>query len=437
MYLALLGSSYTGPTYTTRTEWMISKMLGPWETTTSHGRFMLNPQTARRNPFIHIRMCCQNLQHHHNRLGRHHGRHPCGAAEPQVVPIRNLESVRPSAVKPWLPLSLVCRNWHNAAISTPSLWAVIIIPPWSRSPFYRVAKQLGQRKDAPIDIRIHTMEDSWIHTSSCIPQICILLLAHVHRWRSLEARVHSAAMHMHEILDTFSNTRVQIAPQLTSIVLVCRGCQCMSSLPSGSFGFSVPHLNTIRPIEVAVDWNQPWISSAFNLTTPDIRGHRTYIWPSWTQFCTILNGAPRLKALILEAKPRPRRSLTWVDPDLEDASEEYTMNPVELFEPRQLVINLPTAMAIYLPRRGYIPDLRKLILCGPGQSDDIKPLVAQLIAPRHIAGISSVLNQLPGTQERSRSLLAGVDYLCLDRFWCSTPSMESLYGNHSLTSLVL
>ena len=243
---------------------------------------------------------------------------------------------------------------------------------------------------------------------------------------------------MHEILDTFSNTRVQIAPQLTSIVLVCRGCQCMSSLPGGSFGFSAPHLNTIRLIEVAVDWNRPWISSASNLTTPDIRGHRTYIWPSWTQFCTILNGAPRLKALISEAKLRPRRSLTWVDPNLEDASEEYTMSPVELFGLRQLVINLPTAMAIYLLRRCYIPDLRKLILCGPGQSDDIKPLVAQLIAPRHIAGISSALNQLPGTQERSRSLLAGVDYLCLDRFWCSTPSMESLYSNlNSLTSLVL
>ncbi|KAG6379351.1 hypothetical protein JVT61DRAFT_11813 [Boletus reticuloceps] len=58
------------------------------------------------------------------------------------------------ALTPWLPVSQVCRYWYDIAISTPSLWAVIHIPPWSYPPLPYIATQLERSKDHPIDIRI-------------------------------------------------------------------------------------------------------------------------------------------------------------------------------------------------------------------------------------------------------------------------------------------
>ncbi|KAF8553688.1 hypothetical protein OG21DRAFT_1207003 [Imleria badia] len=342
--------------------------------------------------------------------------------EPQAI--RQYETG--DVVKPWLPVFHVCRNWHDVAISSPSLWGVIMIPPWYPLPLDRVARQLNRSKDVfPIDFQIHMTDACWA-ARDCVPRLCSLLLPHAYRWRSLEVRA-DLAMDMHTVLDAFFKTRIQIASQLTSVTLVCD--DETSYLPA-SFGLSAPHLQTIRLLGVTVDWNQPWISSASNLMTLHIRTNSS---PSWTQFSTLLRGAPRLKVLILESK---LLSNTWDDPNLGSMSKDHDMNPIKLLELRQLVISLPADMVTHLLRRCYIPDLRKLTLCG--RFDDFEPPIAQLVAPQTAIETSSTQVQLPSTPEQSRSLLAGLDYICLDRLWRSSECIRSLYSNlNSLTLLVL
>jgi hypothetical protein len=110
----------------------------------------------------------------------------------------------------------VCRLWHDIAISTPSLWTVIILPPSSgpplyRSgpPFYRISRQLEQSKHLLIDIRIYL--DSF-YPGHLVPMIRGGLLEQVVRWRSsIEVHV-VVAKHMHHgILRRISKDPIPIA----------------------------------------------------------------------------------------------------------------------------------------------------------------------------------------------------------------------------------
>ena len=337
-------------------------------------------------------------------------------------------------VRPWLPVSLVCRHWYNVALSTPSLWAFIMVPSWWFPSFGRVENQLNRSKDLPIDFLVHLIDESADHTTFRIPRVCRLLLAHAYRWRSLDVRV-DVEGDMHQFLDIFFRTHTQIASQLTSVVLVCR--DSTSYLPGGTFGLSAPHLNTIRLIGVAVDWNQPWISSAPNLTTLDIRDYHDGMqgdFPSWSQFTTILCGAPRLKVLILENRHFSGIS-DWDDSN-ESMSGDHDQNPIKLLELRQLVINLPPTMTTHFLRRCYIPDLCKLSLCSLPK--DLDALVTQLVAPLAAIDTCSGLDLIPGTQAQPGNMFAGLDYLFLDKLYFRSGSLWSLYSSlNNLTSLVL
>ncbi|KAF8553687.1 hypothetical protein OG21DRAFT_1206933 [Imleria badia] len=350
-------------------------------------------------------------------------------AEPQESP--NYKAPRPNGVELWFPVTLVCRNWHDVAFSTPSLWAAITIGPYDPLPLDRFEEQLYLSKSVPIDFQISLLDSCW-HARSDYPRVCSLLIPHAYRWRSLEARA-DLAMNMHTVLDAFFKNRIQIPSQLTSVTLVCD--EETSYLPaSESFGLSAPHLKTLRLLGVSVDWKTAWISSACNLTTLHIRANSLL---SWTQISTLLRRAPRLEVLILQSK-LSESSHSWADSKIESMFGYRNTNPIKLLELRQLVIILSAGMATHLLRGCYIPALRKLTLGSQHWSVEPVEVIAQLAVPQAVIDTSLMQVQLSTTPEQSRSMLAGLDYLCLDRFDCYSKTLRSLYSNlNRFTSLVI
>ncbi|KAG6371502.1 hypothetical protein JVT61DRAFT_9206 [Boletus reticuloceps] len=136
-------------------------------------------------------------------------------------PSGDVSKFQSGSLTPWLPVSQVCRYWHDIAISTPSLWAVIHIPPRVQScPSFRcIATQLERSKEFPLDIRIH-LDNSSDYPSVFLHTICNTLLAQVCRWRSIEVKV-TWAEDVYEILDAISKARIPIALQLKSVTLIC------------------------------------------------------------------------------------------------------------------------------------------------------------------------------------------------------------------------
>ena len=344
------------------------------------------------------------------------------------------------ALTPWLPVSDVCRRWHDLALSTPSLWTVVIVPPTSGpplcrsgSPFYRISRQLEQSKCHPIDILIRL---DVLYPGYLVPMIFGGLLEQVDRWRSIEVQV-VLAEHMHHgilyrISQEISRKPNLIASQLTSVVLACR-----EPVPQGKdyiykfskdfalFGSSAPRLETISLTGVNIDWNQAWISSASNLTTLRVMIGDNQEGPSWAEFSAILRGAPQLKVLIFENGNEvlfERVDPAWADPNIGSTSGGNSMIPVELPELKRLDISLPTAMLAQFLRRCYTPSLTRLTIqplfeeIRQGyyrRAPELEHL--QLVGPLAVTGTSSEV-RLPLAQAQSHSMLSAAQHLCTEHF---------------------
>ncbi|KAG6379348.1 hypothetical protein JVT61DRAFT_11810 [Boletus reticuloceps] len=365
-------------------------------------------------------------------------------------PSCNISKFMLGALTPWLPVSQVCRYWHDIAISTPSLWAVIHIPFSTRSrcpPFRCVATQLERSKGFPLDIRIN-LDRFCGYPSIFFPMVFNTLLAHIHRWRSIEVQV-AKTEHMYEILDAISKACISTAPQLASVVLICHGNMLDSSndyIKSKRFmlfGGSAPHLKTISLIWVNIDWNQLCISSASNLMTLEINVSNV---PSWTQFATILRGAPNLQVLVFNDDTwHLGKDVGWNDLDVGNTHGDNGTDPIRLPKLRQLHISLPNAMAVQIYRKCHIPTLKKLTISSyyHNSQEVVDALVAQLIGPQAVtcplASKSSEV-QLLHTQNQSHSLLASVEQLHINhrfQIW-STKHIDSIYCiANQLTSLSL
>ena len=352
---------------------------------------------------------------------------------------------------PWLPVSQVCRHWYDVAASTPSLWTNVIIPPFLCSSFYRIEKQLERSKDLPLDIRIYlegvVISYSDEFPSSYIPSFCDLLLTQVARWGSVEVRS-DLGDDVLKIFDALFKTPIPTASQLTSVELACpddlTGFLSRHASLSKDFVLfrsSAPHLKAVSVTGIIIDWNQPWISSATNLTTLKLVYYGEHQCISWVDFATILCGALHLQVLIFENRRFGDVDPAWADPNLGDVPEHDGMTPIKLPELRQLDIYLQIPMMIQLLRRCYMPALTKLTIRPHyqylGGINEIEVLIAQLIGPVSHCRFPEI--GLPLIQRQSRSLLAGIQHLDI-RFFSrlSTDSIDSLYGNlKQLTSLTL
>jgi len=381
-------------------------------------------------------------------------------------PTRKLEVTKSDVLTPWLPICLVCHCWHSIAISTPSLWTDIIIPPrWFQSlPFCCIIAQVERSKDLPIDILIDLGDpgDSFDphYPDGFIPMVCKFLLTQAHRWHSFVLRVAGSGWQirqMYEVLGTISKTCIPIAPKLKSFDLVCCGGRALFEDEFRSiqkhfvlFDSSAPSLETISLSGADINWNKAWISSASNLTTLRIYIDWRESCPSWFEFATILHSSPNLKVLSFDLKvflDDEHGDLNvdpaWVDPNLSSWSMErqYNMIPIKLLKLRQLEISLPISMMVQLLRRCYIPALEKLKICCSHFNhtpEDLDNLITQLVVPLVVTSTSLQAQPLH-TQEQPCSLLTSVQHLCITGFpHCGTQSINLLYSNlNQLTSLTL
>ena len=196
---------------------------------------------------------------------------------------------------PWLlfqiVVSHVCRHWRNVAFSTPSLWTSILVTLEARPPYESVLTRLERSKGLPIDIYVNC--ERRVHVCNVKPPsdadlefLFSLLIPHVHRWRAVKVSV-SDCYHMDVFLSAVSDPSIPAAPQLRSLELYHQEETEVDSFgyPGMSkhltlFGGTVPSLTRLILSGVHIDWNQPWITSASNLTELELAFHSEDVRPS-------------------------------------------------------------------------------------------------------------------------------------------------------------
>ncbi|KAF8432691.1 hypothetical protein L210DRAFT_3650159 [Boletus edulis BED1] len=232
-----------------------------------------------------------------------------------------------------LAVSHVCWHWRNVALSTPSLWTTIPVPREARSPYPRVSTLLERSKNLPIDI-IVSYGDLDKHedapSDADLEILFPMLISHIHRWRTI--KVMASEYHMYEFLSAVSGHSVPAAPQLTTLELYdYEDTDNRDTFQHPTlFAGSAPLLTRIVLWRVHVDWDQPWVASASNLTDLALAYHAEDAHPSWAQFSTILRGASVLQKLSLcQSGPSGELPLWSIEPTPGD--------PADVNAPIQLV----------------------------------------------------------------------------------------------------
>ncbi|KAF8431469.1 hypothetical protein L210DRAFT_3764232 [Boletus edulis BED1] len=317
-------------------------------------------------------------------------------------------------------VSYVCQHWRNVALSMPSLWTTIVVTPEERPPYERISTLLERSKNHPIDITISY--GGLVHfnvPSSEIP--FAMLIPHIHRWRTIKVTV-SEYYPMYAFLGAVSDPSVSAAPQLTTLEL--HFCEDPEDDPEWFlyptlgknftlFADSAPLLTRIVLWGVHVDWDQPWIASASNLTDLELAYHAEDVRPSSAQFSTILRGASALQKLTLR-QSGPCWESTW------------SIIPIQLVRVTHLILAFLTQECpIRLLRNLYLPALKHLTLnfysdIGADFGDVIRELT-QPASP---------------VQEQPRSLASRLESLKIPSLPCQLECIETLYSElHNLRSL--
>ncbi|KAI9464351.1 hypothetical protein HD554DRAFT_2175164 [Boletus coccyginus] len=336
-------------------------------------------------------------------------------------------------------VSHVCRHWRNIAFSTPSLWTTISVPAEERPPYEFASTLLERSKGLPIDIYIDCEPreydcDVEPPSDADVEFLFSLLIPHIHRWRTMELAV-LEYHHMYIFLSAVSDPSTPAAPQLETLELYHReemeefesfGYHSMSKHFT-LFGGSAPSLTRLVLWGVHVDWNQPWIATASNLTDLELAYHPEDVRPSWAQFTSILRGASALEKLSLRISGPLGDPPEWV-------IARTCGSPADLNAPIQLprvtdfiLASHSQETAIGLFRKLYLPALKNLVLGFDG--DDYTELVHELAGPATSSSLSSA-------KEQPCSLLNQLDSLKITGLPCSTESIRTLYGElQNLASL--
>ena len=351
---------------------------------------------------------------------------------------------------PWPPFQIVashvCRHWRHVALSTPSLWTTIVVPPELRPPYQPVSTLLERSKGLPIDIYIncepepHEDECEVVATPSSAPSdadlvsLYHLLTPHVHRWRTIEVSV-SEYHHMFVFLSAVSHSSISAASQLTTLQLYHHEeAEEFDNFgyPTVSkhlilFGGSAPCLTSVVLWGVHVDWDQPWIASASKLIDLELAFHAEDVRPSWAQFATILRGASSLEKLSLRMSGPSGDPPEWIIEPIPASSGDLNA-PVQLPKVTDFVLAFHSqTRAIGLLHKFVLPALKNLTL--DFDTGDYTELVHVLTGP------ATSLSP-PSAQEKPRSLLSSLESLKLAGLPCRTDCVETIYGElQNLTSL--
>jgi hypothetical protein len=331
-------------------------------------------------------------------------------------------------------VSLVCSHWRNVAFSTPSLWTTIEVTPEAHPPYQPVSMWLERSKGLPIDICVDCERlEAEPPSDADIKFLFSLLVPHIHRWRTMEVSVEEYH-HMYVFLSAVSDPSIPAAPQLTTLELYHHeeteefdsfGMSGQLTL----FGGSAPLLTRLVLWGVPVDWNQPWIASASNLTDLELAFHPEDARPSWAQISSILRGASALEKLSLRMSGPSGDPPEWlIEPTSESPADLNA--PVQLPQVTDFILAFHSqARAIGLLHKFYLPALKNLVL--DFDDGDYTEFVHELAGP-------ATSLSLPSVQEQPRSLLSNLESLKIAGLPCRTECVETLYGElQNLTSLNL
>ncbi|KAF8440350.1 hypothetical protein L210DRAFT_3630518 [Boletus edulis BED1] len=325
-------------------------------------------------------------------------------------------------------VSYVCQHWRNVALSMPSLWTTIVVTPEERPPYEPVSTLLERSKSLPIDITVSydhldEYEDDFEPPSDADLEILFaMLIPHIHRWRTMKVTV-SEYHHMYAFLSAVSDHSVPAAPQLTTLELYLYDYPVALRYPSMTkhltlFAGSAPLLTRIVLWGVHVDWDQPWVASASNLTDLELAYHSEDVRPSWAQFSTILRSASVLQKLSLCRSGPSGEPPSWsIEPTPGGPADVNA--PIQLVRVTDFVLESDTqARIIGLFRKFYMPALKHLYLNPGGDYDeDFGDLFRELTRPAS------------PVQEQPRSVASCLENLEICPFPChGVECIEMLYG---------
>ena len=342
----------------------------------------------------------------------------------------------PSSLSFQTIVSLVCRHWRNVAFSTPFLWTTIEVTPEARPPYEPVSMWLQRSKGLPIDICVDCERLEVEPPSNAdLKFLFSLLVPHIHRWRTMEISVEEYR-HMYVFLSAVSDPSILAAPQLTTLELYHHEeTEEFDSVDTGMsgqlplFGGSAPLLTRLVLWGVPIDWNQPWIASASNLTDLELAFHPEDARPSWAQFDTILRGASTLEKLSLRMSGPSGEPPEWlIEPTPESPADLNA--PIQLPHVTDFILAFHSqARAIGLLHKFYLPALKNLVL--DFDDGDYTEFAYELAGP-------ATSSSLPSVQEQPRSLLSNLESLKIAGLPCRPECVETLYGElQNLTSLNL
>lgn len=316
-------------------------------------------------------------------------------------------------------VSHVCRHWRNVAFSTPSLWTTIEVTPMARPPYELESTLLERSKSLPIDIYVDC-EALEGHpcceppSSSDLLFLYTMLASHIHRWRTMEVSVSDYNL-MYIFLIVVSGPSISGAPQLTTLELYDHEERedfntfeyPKLSMHRTLFSGSAPLLTRIVLWGVHVDWDQPWIASASNLTELELAYHSEDVRPSWAQFVTILRGATSLEKLSLHLSGPSGEPPEWyIEPTPGGPADLNT--PIHLPRVTDFILAFqPQARAIGLVRKLNLPALKHLVL--DFDEGDYTDFVHELAKPTPSSSPA---------QEQHRSLLSKLETLKISGLPC-------------------
>ncbi|KAF8123287.1 hypothetical protein EV363DRAFT_1356783 [Boletus edulis] len=258
-----------------------------------------------------------------------------------------------------------------------------------------------------------------------------MLIPHIHRWQTMEVTVSKEEL-MQELLSAVSDPSVPAASQLVILELYdLEHTVPYDGLPYFHvskhltlFGGSAPLLTRIVLWGVHVDWDQPWIASASNLTDLVLAYHPETARPSLAQFSAILRNAPALEKLYLRQSGPARDHPAWL---MEPSSPVDFDTPIQLarLTDFNLAFNVQEH-ATWLMRSFTFPALKNLVL--DFDSGDYTEFVEELARPAPSLSAS----------QASCSLLNGLESLKIAGLHCSNECIKTLYGElQNLRSLNL
>lgn len=264
----------------------------------------------------------------------------------------------------------ISHRFREVALHTPSVWSIFNVSPGNVDrQLEEIPVYLPRSREYPLQIRL-----SCFWGADITEPIMKLFLPHSQRWRRLcmvtiNSRVFEFLQHIP-------------VPSLEDLNISFYSHERRTSLPSNSFGASIPRLSSLCLRNVNL---HNLNISLRDLTTLEIRGYG--IWPEFSEFSEMLSGSTSLQKLILHVKPG-HVVHQQLFPGLENNPRGHITLPelriLEMYTSEWLSPGIVSLIRVFI-----CPKLQSLILReGVGSASETSQTImnytAQAHLPRHM-----------------------------------------------------